>query len=255
MEQRRREYTVGELARASGVRVSLLHHYDRIGLLKPGAKAANGYRIYFEEQAVKLQEILFYRAAGMSLEEIATLFEQGVSLERLKAHRKKLVMDLASQAAMIAAIDHSIAHLKGSKSMKLEELYQPFSLQKQASYEKWLIDTYGADMALEIQEVRAHNRQQTEGAKPQGLERLRGIEAALVANYEEGMQPQAANLLGHQQWVGDMWGRECDRQAYGELAELYLSHPDFIARFESLSQGFSQWLYEAMKAWSTRLPK
>jgi DNA-binding transcriptional MerR regulator len=37
---------VGELASRAGVTVRALHHYDRIGLLKPSARAASGYRLY-----------------------------------------------------------------------------------------------------------------------------------------------------------------------------------------------------------------
>jgi hypothetical protein len=33
---------------------------------------------------------------------------------------------------------------------------------------------------------------------------------------------------------------------------MYLSHPDFIARYEALSPGFSQWLPAAIKAAAAR---
>ncbi|WP_076901938.1 MerR family DNA-binding transcriptional regulator, partial [Burkholderia pseudomallei] len=37
---------IGELAKRSGLTVRALHHYDAIGLLKPSARADNGYRLY-----------------------------------------------------------------------------------------------------------------------------------------------------------------------------------------------------------------
>jgi MerR family transcriptional regulator, thiopeptide resistance regulator len=37
-------YSVGDLARLSGVTVRTLHHYDRIGLLTPTRHPGSGYR-------------------------------------------------------------------------------------------------------------------------------------------------------------------------------------------------------------------
>lgn len=45
-----------------------------------------------------------------------------------------------------------------------------------------------------------------------------------------------------------MWGKPCSPAAYAALAETYLAHPDFIARYEALSPGFSRWLTRAMRA-------
>ena len=67
--------SIGELARAAGVSVRALHHYDAIGLLSPARTAENGYRVRIRGDALRLQEILFYRAAGLPLAEIAALLE------------------------------------------------------------------------------------------------------------------------------------------------------------------------------------
>ena len=54
-------YTVGEVARATGVTVRTLHHYDEIGVLNPSSRSASGYRLYGEGDLERLQEILFFR--------------------------------------------------------------------------------------------------------------------------------------------------------------------------------------------------
>lgn len=136
MDHRIEEFTVGELARNSGVSVRMLHHYDAIGLLKPAHVAANGYRLYRRSEALRLQEILFYRAAGMSLKDIASALDQGLQLERLIAHRENLAQRLADHASMIATLDRTIAHLAGEEPMTIEDLYKPFSPEKQHQYEQ-----------------------------------------------------------------------------------------------------------------------
>ncbi|MEJ2020791.1 MAG: MerR family transcriptional regulator [Maritimibacter sp.] len=249
MEKRIEEYTVGELARASGVSVRTLHHYDEIGLLKPAHVAANGYRLYRRDEALRLQEILFYRAAGLPLGEIAALLEGGDRMARLEAHRARLAEDLARQAQMLVTLDRTLSELKGDAPMTLEHLYTPFSPEKQAEYEAWLVATYGPDMAEAIAASKAHL-----DAAPDGMQArmavLKGIEAALVTDYEAGLAPEAADTEPHRDWVADMWGRPCPPEAYAGLADMYLAHPDFIARYERLSPGFSQWLTAAMKATS-----
>jgi MerR family transcriptional regulator, thiopeptide resistance regulator len=44
-----------------------------------------------------------------------------------------------------------------------------------------------------------------------------------------------------------MWGRPCPAERYAGLAELYLEHPDFVARYEQIAPGFAVYLAKAMK--------
>ena len=67
------EYTVGAVARLAGVSVRSLHHYDQIGLLSPSGRSAAGYRIYSLGDLKRLQQILFYRALGFPLGDIAEI--------------------------------------------------------------------------------------------------------------------------------------------------------------------------------------
>ena len=63
-------YTVKQLATLAGVTPRTLHHYDQIDLLKPESVSENGYRYYGEQSLLDLQQILFYRELGFSLESI-----------------------------------------------------------------------------------------------------------------------------------------------------------------------------------------
>ena len=67
---------IGELARRGGVTVRTLHHYDALGLLKPGARSSSGYRLYQENDLVRLHQIQALRRVGLSLAEIGDLLAQ-----------------------------------------------------------------------------------------------------------------------------------------------------------------------------------
>ncbi|MEL6361580.1 MAG: MerR family transcriptional regulator, partial [Pseudomonadota bacterium] len=218
MENRIEEYTVGELAKLAGVSVRTLHHYDAIGLLKPSHVAVNGYRTYRRSEAMRLQEVLFYRATGMALQDIAEMLERGEQIDRLKKHREVLKQRLADHAAIIATLDRTISHLTGDAPMMIEDLYKPFCAEKQADYENWLSQTYGSEMSQQIAEARAHAVEAGLDYARDGARRLREIEAALVSDYEGGKPPEQADLSAHQAWVADMWGRPCDDQAYAQLS-------------------------------------
>lgn len=49
-----------------------------------------------------------------------------------------------------------------------------------------------------------------------------------------------------------MWGKPCPPEAYAGLADLYLSHPDFIARYETIEPGFAEYLSGSMKVHAHR---
>jgi MerR family transcriptional regulator, thiopeptide resistance regulator len=67
---------VGDLAKQTGVSVRTLHYYDEIGLLSPSHRTETGYRLYGEDDIIRLQQIVSLRQIGLSLEEIRACLEQ-----------------------------------------------------------------------------------------------------------------------------------------------------------------------------------
>jgi DNA-binding transcriptional MerR regulator len=63
--------SVGELARATGVTIRALHHYEEIGLLAPSARTASGHRRYSDEDMQRLYRIVALRGLGLSLADVA----------------------------------------------------------------------------------------------------------------------------------------------------------------------------------------
>ena len=136
MAQRLREYSVGDLARLAGVSVRTLHHYDEIELLRPRHVGAKGYRSYGQDEAERLQEILFYREVGMALADIARLLDSGGGrLARLEAHRARLREEQERLGQSLVTLEATIAALKENRVMEAQDLYKPFSAEKQAAYE------------------------------------------------------------------------------------------------------------------------
>lgn len=74
-------WRVGDLAKASGLTVRTLHHYDDVGLLRPERTAA-GHRVYRRAHVERLYRISVLRRFGVSLDDIgAALDDPGWTLD------------------------------------------------------------------------------------------------------------------------------------------------------------------------------
>ena len=114
----------------SGVSIRTLHFYDEKGLLKPAYHGANGYRFYEEAQLLTLQQILFYRELGFELKQIKGILGRAdfETVTALQSHRKVLQKKLTRTRTLIETIDKTIKHLKGTKKMKSEKMFEGFSV-------------------------------------------------------------------------------------------------------------------------------
>lgn len=68
---------IGELAKAAGITVRSLHHYDSIGLLSPSGERESGHRLYTNRDVEKLGQILAFKNMGLSLKTITVVLTQG----------------------------------------------------------------------------------------------------------------------------------------------------------------------------------
>jgi DNA-binding transcriptional MerR regulator len=60
---------IGELARATGTTARALRHYEQAGLIS-SERAPNGYRVYDERSAVRVRNIRYLLAAGLTVDDV-----------------------------------------------------------------------------------------------------------------------------------------------------------------------------------------
>src|SRR5919197_6496338 len=92
-------------AKLTGVSVRTLHHYDRLGLLKPSRYTRAGYRLYSEGDFARLEQIVALKFIGFSLKEIKNILKRGSSdlAQALRQQREAIIekrnrLDLAVHA-------------------------------------------------------------------------------------------------------------------------------------------------------------
>ena len=251
--------TVKQVAKISGLSVRALHHYDEIGLLKPASTGRNGYRYYGRDELLRLQQILLHRELDIPLVEIRSILDDPKfdQLDALRTQREKLAAEAKRYAQLVLTIDRTIADLNGESAMQNAELYKGVSAEKQAEYEKWLIEKYGGDMPSRIAVSKKKYESLSDAEKAELNAELMDVETTWAEAMKNGVPADSKSLdpllSRHRNWVSAMWNKPCPPEAYAGLADLHLSHPDFVTRYETLAEGFSDYHAASMKAYAKRL--
>jgi predicted transcriptional regulator YdeE/DNA-binding transcriptional MerR regulator len=91
---------IGDFSKLAHVSVKALHHYDELGLLIPAhVDRYSGYRYYALDQLAVLNRILALKDLGLSLEQIAQLLHEDLTLAEMRGMLRLKQLELASQVA------------------------------------------------------------------------------------------------------------------------------------------------------------
>jgi MerR family transcriptional regulator, thiopeptide resistance regulator len=96
--------TAREFADLAGVTVRTLHHYDRLGLLRPG-RNGSGYRVYRERDLERLEQIVALKFLGLPLKRVGELLTRDgrdlpevLRAQRVALEEKRRMLDRAIRA-------------------------------------------------------------------------------------------------------------------------------------------------------------
>ena len=201
------EYSGNKLTKMSGVSARTLRYYDEIGLLKPARVASSGYRIYGQSELDMLQQILFFRELGFSLDEIKRLLSiPGFNREQaFERHLTELYQKRERLDALTDNVKQSIAAMKGEIMMTDNEKFKGFKQslidENERKYGTEIRKKYGVEIVDDSNTVLKGltQEQYDEG------ERLRiDVELTLKAAFEGGdpageLAQKACDL--HRQWL------------------------------------------------------
>jgi DNA-binding transcriptional MerR regulator len=120
----KRNYLIKEFAGQTRVTVRTLHFYDQIGLLKPSFQKANGYRVYTDEDLLRLQQIVTLKFMGFSLEQIKDLLgRKGYEVVRSLKVQAEAVQDEISRLRQASrAIEQVLRQLESDGSINRKKL-------------------------------------------------------------------------------------------------------------------------------------
>ncbi|GEN55045.1 MerR family transcriptional regulator [Halobacillus faecis] len=244
-------YKVKEMAELTGVSVRTLHHYDHIDLLAPTYVSENGYRLYSENELVRLQQILFFKEMDFSLRKIKEIldhpdFDEADALQR---HREILSEKKKRLEQLIRSVDQTLQTLEGEDRMKNEDRFRPFDKREieahQKKYEKEVEARWGNTDAYK------QSKQKTSQYTKEDWERIQqegdGIDRELVKLMDRDPSDSDVQQLidKKRQHITDHF-YECNLDIFRGLADMYVNDPRFTKNIDQWKEGYAEFLKKAM---------
>lgn len=248
--------TVGQLAERCGVTVRTLHHYDRIGLLRPSDRSVAGYRLYTEADLTRLQHVVVYRRLGFGLEEIAALLDDpdaDVS-EHLRRQRAAVSAQLDQLRDLVIALDRALERTVTDKPATQADLralfgdhfddYQDEARQRWGDSDAW---------KQSKQRTRSYTKADWEEIKAETDQ----LHQAFLTPYRAAQPPTSEAAMdaaeAHRRHI-DRRFYACSPEMHRQLGDLYVSDPRYAATYDESLQapGLAQYVRDAIHANAAR---
>ncbi|MFB4263532.1 MerR family transcriptional regulator [Nonomuraea sp. GTA35] len=170
-----RRWSIGELAKATGVTIRTLYHYEEIGLVPASERTPSGHRRYTEADLRRLYRVRALRGLGLTLEEIGRILDRpSDDLTALRALLGAQLAELDLQAARIGQLRERI----GGLVALLDRAVMPDPERVMAALE--LHSVYESHFDQELRDHLARRRAEL------GEARMSGYRAEWLALLREG---------------------------------------------------------------------
>jgi DNA-binding transcriptional MerR regulator len=248
-------YSIGQVAALAGVTVRTLHHYDEIGLLTPGDRSPAGYRRYGEDDLQRLQEVMFYRELGFSLDEITDLVldPHADTAAHLRRQHELLVERLTRVRRMVEAVEKAMeAHTMGI-SLTPEERFEVFGDFDPAVHADEARERWGETDAFKqsARRTAAYNKDDWIAIKVEAD----AVTGAYADAMTSGAAPESSVAMDaaerHRQHIG-RWFYECSFDMHRGLGDMYVADPRFTAAYDDVAPGLAVFVRDAIVANSAR---
>lgn len=226
------EYTIKALANLAGISARTLRYYDEIELLKPSRITESGYRMYGQKEVDYLQQILFYRAMDMKLEDIRQILSQSDDdrLQSLLYHHQQLLNKRDQLDTLIKTMEKTIAYKKGERKMSDKEKFEVFKQKKLAENEK----EYGKEIREKYGEKKVEEaNKKFRGLSEADFKKMNETELEMFIALKDVVQTKDIDtdkarevFEKHKAWLLFSWPTYSS-EAHKGLAEMYVADERF----------------------------
>lgn len=246
-----KKYSAKGLSKIAGVSVRTLHHYDEIGLLKPAIRTEAKYRLYGEDELLKLQQILFFKELDFPLKEIIDILDNPDFdvMKALKSHQQALISRQERISIMLNTIEKTVSNLKGKKMITDKELYEGFSKENVTKIRNEAIENYGLEK-VETSEnyLKKLSKEQLEQLKDEQMRIFRGLFELSDKDFK--CDVVQIEISRHYKNIRKYWGTDGSSNTqwreYKGLGELYIADERFTMIDGKVQSEFARFLSNAM---------
>jgi DNA-binding transcriptional MerR regulator len=247
-------YTVGQVADLLGVTVRTLHHYDEIGLVVPSERSRAGYRLYTDEDLVRLQQVVVYRRLELPLDEIAKLLAGGADpADHLRRQRATVMSRLDELRELVAAIDRALEREMSDTPATPEELKELFGDGFKDEYRAEARERWGETDAWKqsAERTRRYTKADWEVVKAE----MEAVTTAFVEAKREGLPPTSPEAMD----AAEAARRHIDERFYDlshdlhkALGDMYVADARFTKTYDDLEPGLAAYVRDAIHANAAR---
>jgi DNA-binding transcriptional MerR regulator len=251
-------HRVKQVADMAGISVRTLHHYDHIGLLRPGSVSSAGYRLYTDRDLEILQQILFFKELGFSLQRTKEIicspdFDRH---KALKLHRDLLAKKRERLDQLIKAVDKTMKTFKGGEEMNNEDRLKAFDMSEiekhQEKYAEEARRKWGhTDAYKESQKKTAKYSKEDWARLMMRQEEVFATIASLMDRSPDDPEVQQA-VAEWRQHISDSF-YNCTPEIFRGLGDMYVADERFTANIDKIKPGLAAFLKEAMSIYCDKL--
>lgn len=241
---------IGEVSRLTGVTVRALHHWDAIGLLCPKNVTEAGYRVYEHEELNRLQQILFFRELGFSLEEIRGILDSPNydRLDALKKHRSMLELKRDHIDGLIRLVDDT---MKGEREMSFKEFDVSKIEAERKKYAKEVQQRWGntKEYCQFEERTKGYNNESWNAIDAQGEEILK--EFAACKNLDPSGEKAQSLVAMWQQYITSKF-YDCSKPILACLGQMYVGDERFMAYLDQNGEGTAEFMAAAIIEYTSK---
>lgn len=241
---------VGEVAGRLGVTVRTLHHWDEIGLARPAARSAAGYRLYTGDDLERLRRILVYRELGLDLDAVRAVLDEpgGDVAEQLRVQRAQLGQRIAQLRDLDDDLGRMIEAQERGILLSDEEQRSTFGPDWNTQWPSEAREAYGGSPQWQQYAERSASRSVEDWAVI--TRTVEAFEAELADAVDRGAVPGdavAQALVERHREVFSAYF-PVTRRMQVHLGRMYAADERFAAHYDAVRPGLAVWLRDAIDA-------
>lgn len=239
-----------EVSELTGISVRTLHHYDEIKLLCPKRNDENGYREYSEQDFDKLQQILFFKECGFTLNKIQELLSNpNFDIQKaFQIQEKYLLHEKKRIETMLETLTKSVKHFKGEIVMEQKEKFNGFDM-KNNPYEKEARELWG-DKAVD--ESKNYINSLTKDEQDNIAAGMDNMFTNLAKIRGENPNSEIVQKSIHEMYnfFNNNTGHHYSLESFKGVGQLYILDERFTKNINKYGEGLAEFLAEAMRIYA-----
>ncbi len=225
-------YRPNEFAELAGVTVRTLHHYDRIGLLRPSSYTEAGYRLYRKSDLVRLQQVVTLKFIGLSLKQIKDLLNRkSFDLTTALRQQREILTEKRDQLDLaIKAIETAQPVMGSSEEPDWKAFRKIIEVINMQNNMDWTNKYYSEEARQKLEELRRTVSPDVVGKGQRDWANLiREVEEAVAAGIDPGSEKAQALAARWSKLIKAFTGGDTEIQA--GLNKLYADQANWPTTF------------------------